>query len=121
VSRQTLAIIGIAVCSAIVLFKIWVLGDEAEWPWYVWVPILAMLGWSAWQFRERPDPKMKAFDFNPKRGVVFFFLGFLIFPFMLGMNAIFGADISLPEVAIITIAGSLFVGLLGVFTEHVDI
>jgi hypothetical protein len=121
VSRRTLAFVGIGICSLAVLSQNWILGKDHQSPWFIWVPILAVLGWSMWQLRERPDPESKAFDFNPKRGVLYFFLGFLIFPFMLAMDAIFGTQISLLNAAIVTAGGSAFIGLVGTFTEHVGV
>ncbi|WP_338302804.1 hypothetical protein [Erythrobacter sp. Dej080120_24] len=120
-SKQTAAFVAIGLCSLIVLVKQWLLGDEHEAPWFVWIPILCVLGWSLWQLREKPDPSSKAFDFNPRRGILFFFLGFLIFPLMLGINALFGADISFLNASLVTVGGSLFIGLVGTFTERVGI
>ena len=119
--RRALAFVGIAVASVIVLIQEWVLGENYQAPWHLWMPILAILGWSLWQLREAPDPNSKAFDYNPKRGVLFFFCGFLIFPLILGIDALFRTDISIAEIALITIGGSFIVGLAGVFTEHVGI
>ena len=120
-TRRGLAFVGIAACSALILFQRWILGEEYEAPWYVWIPVLAILGWSIWQLRERPDPNSKAMDFNPRRGVLYFFLGFLIFPVMVGMDAVFGADVSMTEAALVTGGGSVFIGLAGMFTEHVGV
>ena len=77
--------------------------------------------WSIWQLREPPDPNSKGFDFNPKRGVLFFFLGFLIFPITFGMDAIFGAEMSVSDMSMMTAGGSVLIGLLGTFTEHVGV
>jgi hypothetical protein len=120
-SRRTVAFFAIGLCCLVVLVQKWLLGDDQQAPWFVWIPILAILAWSLWQIRDKPDPSSKAFDFNPRRGVLFFFLGFLIFPFMLGMDALFGTEVSLVNAGLITVGGSIFVGLIGTFTEHVGI
>ena len=120
-TRRGLALVGITVASVIVLIQTWALDKSYQPPWYLWLPVLAILGWSVWQLRERPDPNSKAFDFNPKRGMLYFFCGFLIFPLMMGIDAVFGTDISMAETALITLGGSAFIGLAGVFTEHVAI
>jgi cytochrome c biogenesis protein CcdA len=117
-TRQGLAFVGIAFASSVMLIHKWVLDESYPAPWYFWLPLLAVLAWSVWQLRERPDPNSKLFDFNPKRGAFYFILGFLIFPFMLGIDAVFGTDITMAETVFITIGGSIFIGLVGIFTEH---
>ena len=120
-SKQTHAFILIGICCAMVLGQEWLFDEDYQAPWFVWIPTLGVLAWSLWQLREKPDPSSKTFDFNPRRGVLFFILGFLIFPFMLGMEAIFATDISLATAGLVTLGGSLLVGLIGTFTEHVGI
>ena len=120
-SKRALAFVGIGICIFVVLLQKWALGPDYQASWFVWVPILIVLGWSVWQLRERSDPETKALDFDPKRGLLFFFFGFLIFPCMLTMEAIFGTQVSIPSALIVTAAGSVFIGLVGTFTEHVGI
>ncbi|TMM50145.1 hypothetical protein [Qipengyuania marisflavi] len=120
-TKTRLAFIAIGLCSVLLLFQTWVLGDNFETPWFVWLPILGILGWSLWQLRAPPDPASKLFDFNPKRGLLYFFLGLLIFPLTLSIDAIFGADISMTDAALFTAGGSILIGLIGVFTEHVNV
>jgi hypothetical protein len=63
----------------------------------------------------------KTWDFNPKRGVLYFFLGWIIFPFMIGVEAISGTDFTLSRMALGTLFLSLLVGVLGTFTENVGV
>ncbi len=120
-TRTKLGFVGIALCLAFLVFQKWALGPDYQAPWYVWVPMLFVLGWSLWQLKEPPDPNSKAFDFNPKRGVTYFFLGFVIFPIMLGIDAVFGTGMTIGGAALITLGGSILIGVLGVFTEHVGV
>ncbi len=85
------------------------------------VPLIVLAGWAAWTFRDPPDPRAKAFDFNPRRGLFYFLSGFVIFPITAIINAVFGAELSLSSMLIFTVAGSVFAGIVGVFTEHVGI
>ncbi|MEM8918689.1 MAG: hypothetical protein AAGE37_07490 [Pseudomonadota bacterium] len=70
---------------------------------------------------EKKNFEGKVWDFNPKRGFLFFCIGFLIFPIIAAIDALFGADLSLEGMIIFTLAGSTFVGVLGIFTDHVGV
>lgn len=72
-----------------------------------------------WTLRELPDPKAKAFDFNPSRGLLYFILGFFIFPIVAIIKAVFGAELSLSSMLLFTLVGSTAAGIVGVFTEHI--
>lgn len=70
------------------------------------------------------DPKNfpeKTWDFNPKRGILYFFLGWVIFPLLVGVDALLGSDLSLSRLAIGTLCLSVLLGVLGTFTENVGI
>lgn len=72
-------------------------------------------------FYDKRNFSGKTWDFNPKRGLLYFFFGFLIFPFLAAIEFIFGAGISLEGMIIFTLIGSVLIGILGIFTEHVGI
>lgn len=72
-------------------------------------------------FYDKRNFSGKMWDFNPRRGLLYFFLGFLIFPFLAAIEFIFGAEISLEGMIIFALIGSVLIGILGIFTEHVGI
>lgn len=76
---------------------------------------------SLWVLRDPPDPKAKAFDFNPRRGAFYFVAGFVIFPVAAVVNAIFGADLSIASMVVFTLVGSCVAGIAGTFTENIGI
>lgn len=63
----------------------------------------------------------KTWDFDPKRGVLYFFLGWVIFPALIGIEALFGTDFTLGRMVIGTLAMSVLIGILGTFTENVGV
>ena len=120
-SKRGMALIGIAISSAVVLVQVWVLGDDYQAPWYVWLPVLGIIAWSMWQLRDRSIGQKPIFDFNPRRGFAYFVIGFITFPLLLGAKALFGAELTVTSAALFTIAGSIFAGLVGTVTEHAGI
>jgi hypothetical protein len=72
-------------------------------------------------FYDRKDFLEKTWDFDPKRGILYFFLGWIIFPVMIGIEAISGTDITLGGMVLVTLAMSVLVGILGTFTENVGV
>ena len=70
------------------------------------------------------DPKNcpeKTWDFNPKRGAFYFLLGWIIFPLMMVIDAISGADFTLSGMAVGTFFLSVLIGIAGTFTENVGV
>ena len=121
VSKKSLAYVAVLVVGTAGILKAWVLDKEQSWPVYAWLPILLLALWAIWTLREPPDPKAKAFDFNPSRGLLYFILGFFIFPIVAIINAVFGAELSLSSMLLFTVVGSTVAGIAGVFTEHIGI
>lgn len=72
-------------------------------------------------FYDRKNFPEKAWDFNPKRGVLYFFLGWIIFPVLIGVKALSGTDFTLSGMVIGTLAMSVLIGILGTFTENVGV
>lgn len=121
VSKQSAAFGVIFALSAVALVQTWLLDDRLKWPVWVWLPFFALLAWAMWQLRDPPNPSAKAFDFNPKRGLLYFLAGFLVFPLLALAEALFGADLSVSSMVLFTTFGSILAGILGSFTEHVGI
>jgi hypothetical protein len=71
-------------------------------------------------FYDRRNVPEKTWDFNPKRGLLCFLLGWIIFPVMIGINAASGTNFTLSGMVVATLALSVLVGIAGTFTEHVD-
>ncbi len=120
-NRKSLAYFGIALLCLAGLMQAWVFKEGQHWPMWVWLPLLVIGLGSLWVLRDPPDPKAKAFDFNPLRGAFCFLAGFVIFPIITVINAIFGADLSIASMAGFTLIGSCFAGIAGTFTEHIGI
>lgn len=121
ISKQSLAFGALLLLCVAGLIHTWVLDDRQQWPVWVWLPLLALGLWAMWQLRDPPDPNSKAFDFNPRRGLLYFCAGFLIFPTLTIIEALFGADLSLNSMLLFTVFGSILVGVVGTFTEHVGV
>jgi len=80
ISKQSFAYAGIFVVCATGLIHAWILDEGQSFPIYVWLPLLLITFWAFWALRDPPDRSTKAFDFNPKRGILYFLLGLIIFP-----------------------------------------
>lgn len=72
-------------------------------------------------FYDRKNFPEKTWDFNPKRGVLYFFLGWFIFPVLIGVDAVFGTDLTPSGMVLGTLALSVLVGVVGMFTENVGV
>lgn len=72
-------------------------------------------------FYDKKNFPKKLWDPNPKRGLLYFLLGWLIFPVMIGVKAISGNDLDLTEMVLITLGMSALIGIAGTFTENVGI
>lgn len=72
-------------------------------------------------FYDRKNLPEKTWDFSPKRGLLYFFLGWIIFPVMIGVDAIFGAEFTLSRMVLATLALSVLIGVAGTFTENVGV
>ena len=120
-NRKPLAYFGIALLCLTGLVQVWVFEEGQHWPVWVWLPLLVIGLGSLWVLRDPPDPKAKAFDFNPRRGAFYFLAGFIVFPIITVINAIFGADLSIASMAGFTLIGSCLAGIAGTFTENIGI
>lgn len=72
-------------------------------------------------FYDRKNFSGKMWDFNPKRGLLYFFCGWLIFPVTIAIEMIFGTDITLSRMVLGTLGLSVLIGILGTFTENVGV
>ena len=72
-------------------------------------------------FYDRKNFPEKVWDYNPKRGVFYFLLGWIIFPFMMVVDAMFGAEFTLGSMAVVTFVMSILIGIAGTFTENVGV
>ena len=72
-------------------------------------------------FYDRKNFPEKTWDFNPKRGAFYFLLGWIIFPVMMVIDAISGADFTLSGMAVGTFFLSVLIGIAGTFTENVGV
>ena len=72
-------------------------------------------------FYDRKNFPEEVWDFNPKRGLVYFLLGWILFPFMMVVDAVFGAEFKLSGMAAGTLFMSVLIGVAGTFTENVGV
>ena len=70
---------------------------------------------------DRKNFPKKVWDYNPKRGLFYFMLGWILFPIMMAIDALFGTEISLGGMLIGTAIMSVLVGIAGTFTENVGV
>lgn len=89
--------------------------------WWKLAFVIALCAATLTTFYDRKNFPEKTWDFNPKRGLLYFLLGLIIFPLMFCVDAIFGTDLSLSHMALGTLALSLLIGILGMFTENVGV
>ncbi len=96
--------------------------SQDDWdPWYRMAYIIAVCGALFAACYDRKNLPEKAWDFNPKRGLVYFLLGWILFPVMIAINAISGSDFTLSNVVLATLALSVLIGVVGSFTENVGV
>lgn len=101
-----------------------------------YVPALSQDDWGIWwklayviavcaalfaAFYDRKNFPEKTWDFNPKRGLLYFFLGWIILPVMIGMEAASGTDFAVSRMVLVTLALSFLLGIAGTFTENVGV
>lgn len=55
--------------------------------------------------------------FSPKRGAMYFLLGFLAFPLSLRVKAASGAEFSIESAMVFTVLASVLIGAIGTFTD----
>lgn len=72
-------------------------------------------------FYDKENFAEKTWDFNPKRGLLYFVLGWIIFPVMIGIEIVSGADFTVGGMVLGTIGLSVLLGIIGTFTENVGI
>ncbi len=72
-------------------------------------------------FYDRKNFPQKTWNFNPKRGALYFVLGWIIFPLMIGIEAVSGTDFTFGEMVLTTLALSVVMGVFGTFTENVGV
>ena len=69
----------------------------------------------------RSQPKRKIWDFNPKRGLLYFLYALPLLPVAHGAGYLLDADFSWKSLLLSCSAVAAFIGLIGTFTEHVDL
>lgn len=73
-------------------------------------------------FYDRKNLPKKAFDFNPKRGMLYFMLGWVLFPILFVLRwGVKDLDFSMAELAAGTLVMSVLIGIVGTFTENTGI
>jgi hypothetical protein len=72
-------------------------------------------------FFDRKNLPEKTWDYNPKRGLLYFCLGWMIFPVMIGVEALVGTNFTLAGMLVSTLALSVLMGIAGTFTENVGV
>ena len=94
--------------------------DESDFTWSVAYGLAVCVALFM-AFYDRKNFPEKTWDFNPKRGAFYFLLGWIIFPLMMVIDAISGADFTLSGMAVGTFFLSVLIGIAGTFTENVGV
>jgi len=96
--------------------------SQDDWgTWWKLAYVIALCAALFAALYDRKNLPKKTWDFNPKRGVLYFFLGWIIFPVMIGIEAMSGTDFTLSRMVLGTLALSVLVGIFGTFTENVGV
>ena len=83
---------------------------------------LALCGALFAAFYDRKYLPKKAFDFSPKRGLLYFMLGWFLFPILAVFRwGVRDMDYSVAELAAGTLVMSVLIGIIGTFTENTGI
>ena len=94
--------------------------SQEDWgTWWKLAYVTAVCATFFATFYNQKNSPEKTWDFNPKRGLLYFFLGWITFPVMIGIEAISGTDFTLSRMVLGTLALSVLVGIAGTFTENV--
>lgn len=72
-------------------------------------------------FYDQENLAKETWNFNPKRGLLYFLLGWFIFPVMIGIEIISGDDLTLSGMVLGTLILSVLIGIVGIFTENVGV
>ena len=96
--------------------------SQASWDPLLSVVFVVAVCIAMWMtFYDRKNYPAKVWDFNPKRGLLYFFISWLIFPLLIAGRAFTGADFSLSAMLIGTLLMSILIGVAGIFTENVGV
>ena len=93
--------------------------SQDDWP-VLWTLAFIVAGCAAFfaAFSDRKNFPEKKWDFNPRRGVLYFFLGWVIFPLMIALDALARTALALDRILLGTLAMPLLRGIAGTFTEN---
>lgn len=80
------------------------ISQEAWGTWWQIAYIVALCAALFVALYDRNNLADKAWDFNPKRGLLYFSLGWIAFPLMIGIEAISGSDFALGRMLLGTLA-----------------
>ena len=95
---------------------------QDDWDPFWNIAYVSALGVAAFlALYDRKNFPEKMWDFNPKRGLLYFLLGWIIFPVMMVVDGLFGAEFTLSSMAVATLVLSVFIGVAGTFTENVGV
>ncbi|MEM6585613.1 MAG: hypothetical protein AAF692_07645 [Pseudomonadota bacterium] len=72
-------------------------------------------------FYDRKNFPEKTWDFNPKRGLLFFGLGLLVFPIMAAARSFGEVEIQWDNVVLFTLIAATLAGIAGTLTENIGI
>ena len=73
-------------------------------------------------FYDRKNLPKKAFDFSPKRGLLYFLCGWFLFPIALvWRSGVKDLDYTVADLALGTLFMSVLIGIVGTFTENTGI
>ena len=104
------------------VIRFWFDIDPDEWhPLGSLAYVIALCITLIMAFYDPKDLPKKTFDYNPRRGLQYFLFGWIIFPVLLGIEAYSKANLSIETITVGTLVMSIFVGVIGMFTENVGI
>ena len=115
-------IIGALAFVGLLIFGAISKSNQADWEPIARITfVLAVCGAFLIAFYDRRNLPEKAWDFDPKRGFLYFCFGWILFPIMIAADAFTEADFSWSEILVGTFIMSILIGIAGTFTENVGI
>ncbi len=94
--------------------------DDWETGWRI-IYAFAMCAALLLAFYDRRNFPKKTWDFNPRRGLLYFCLGWVLFPVLALIRSVSGAEFTSAGVFVFTLLMSVLIGVFGTFTENVGV
>ena len=115
-------LMGAVVLVALIIFGAVTKSNHTDWdPLLSLGFILVICAAFVVAFYDKKNMPKKVWDFDPKRGLLYFCLGWVIFPIVIAVNAFSDANFSWSGMVIGTLIMSVLIGIAGTLMENVGV